>query len=117
LYAFYPFHFKLTEQMSIRRPIHAGSWYEDDSTTLKAELDGWLDAVPDELEQLGTLPIPGARIIIGPLVILLFYFHSPSFFFVSLKANETVTRAMRIQDHVLLGLTRLSTYPKRKLSH
>lgn len=29
---------------------------------------------------------------------------------------KTVTRAMRIQDHVLLGPTRLSTYPKRKLS-
>lgn len=27
---------------------------------------------------------------------------------------KTVTRAMRIQDHVLPGLTRLSTYPKRK---
>lgn len=52
--------------MSTRRPIHAGSWYEDDSATLKAELDGWLDAVPDEIEQLGSLPIPGARIIIGP---------------------------------------------------
>lgn len=56
--------------MSTRRPTHAGSWYEDDSTTLKAELDGWLDAVPDEIEQLGSLPIPGARIIIGPLVLL-----------------------------------------------
>lgn len=54
--------------MSTRRPTHAGSWYEDDSTTLKAELDGWLDAVPDEVEQLGALPIPGARIIIGPSV-------------------------------------------------
>lgn len=60
--------------MSTRRPIHAGSWYEDDSTTLKAELDGWLDAVPDEIEQLGALPIPGARIIIGPLVLPSFTF-------------------------------------------
>lgn len=54
--------------MSTRRPVHAGSWYEDDSKTLKAELDGWLDAVPDEIEQLGALPITGARIIIGPSV-------------------------------------------------
>ncbi|EED15189.1 DUF52 domain protein [Talaromyces stipitatus ATCC 10500] len=52
--------------MSTRRPTHAGSWYEDDSTTLKAELDGWLDAVPNEIDKLGALPIPGARIIIGP---------------------------------------------------
>lgn len=55
--------------MTTRRPAHAGSWYEDDRTRLKAELDGWLAAVPNEIEQLGTLPIPGARIIIGPLVL------------------------------------------------
>lgn len=60
--------FKRTKQMSTRRPTHAGSWYEDDTTTLKAELDGWLDAVPGEIEPFGALPIPGARIIIGPLV-------------------------------------------------
>ena len=109
--------------MSTRRPIHAGSWYEDDSTTLKAELDGWLDAVPDEIEQLGALPIPGARIIIGPLVPPPFTFSlqnlsfCPFFlsFFFFLKLIRAVTRAMRIQDHVLLGLTRPSTYPKRKL--
>ncbi|EEA22867.1 hypothetical protein TMatcc_001723 [Talaromyces marneffei ATCC 18224] len=58
--------FKRTKQMSTRRPTHAGSWYEDDTTTLKAELDGWLDAVPGEIEPFGALPIPGARIIIGP---------------------------------------------------
>lgn len=109
---------KRTKQMSTRRPLHAGSWYEDDGTTLKAELDGWLDAVPDEIEQLGTLPIPGARIIIGPLVLPSFTLVSKKSPFVLsffLKLIRAVTRAMRIQDHVLLGLTRPSTYPKRKL--
>jgi MEMO1 family protein len=71
---FHLFKSKRTKQMSTRRPLHAGSWYEDDGTTLKAELDGWLAAVPDEIEQLGTLPIPGARIIIGPLVLPSFTF-------------------------------------------
>jgi hypothetical protein len=58
-------------QMSTRRPTHAGSWYEDDTTRLKAELDGWLEAVPSEIGQLGTLPVPDARIIIGPFVLSL----------------------------------------------
>ncbi|KAH8693739.1 DUF52 domain protein [Talaromyces proteolyticus] len=52
--------------MSVRRAAHAGSWYEDDGTTLTAELDGWFAAVPDEIGGLGSLPVPGARIIIGP---------------------------------------------------
>lgn len=75
--------------MSTRRPLHAGSWYEDDSTTLKAELDGWLDAVPGEIEQLGTLPIPGARIIIGPLVLFLVCFQFPKKILPFFKANES----------------------------
>jgi predicted class III extradiol MEMO1 family dioxygenase len=57
------------KKMTTRRPTHAGSWYEDDRAILKAELDGWLAAVPKEIEGLGPLPVPGARIIIGPYVL------------------------------------------------
>lgn len=49
-----------------RKPTHAGSWYEDDGLRLSAELDRWLDDVPKTIDKLGELPLPGARIIIGP---------------------------------------------------
>lgn len=52
--------------MTVRRPFHAGSWYEDDREVLTAQLDGWLAAVPNEIEGLGPLPVRDARIIIGP---------------------------------------------------
>ncbi|KAG8206310.1 DUF52 domain-containing protein [Trichophyton interdigitale] len=52
--------------MSIRRHTHAGSWYSDHGPTLEAQLDQWLDLVPGELEGLGKLPVPGARVIIAP---------------------------------------------------
>ncbi|KAM5456773.1 hypothetical protein MaudCBS49596_001014 [Microsporum audouinii] len=52
--------------MSVRRPSHAGSWYSDDGATLQAQIDKWLDLVPNELEGVGSLPVPGARVIIAP---------------------------------------------------
>ncbi|EFR04477.1 MEMO1 protein [Nannizzia gypsea CBS 118893] len=52
--------------MTVRRPTHAGSWYSDNRATLQAQLDQWLDLVPGELEGLGKLPVPGARVIIAP---------------------------------------------------
>ncbi|KAJ5709329.1 UPF0103/Mediator of ErbB2-driven cell motility (Memo-related) [Penicillium malachiteum] len=51
---------------SYRRPNHAGSWYSDNARTLTRELDGWLAQVPDTLQHVGSLPVPGARIIIAP---------------------------------------------------
>ncbi|KAJ5919778.1 UPF0103/Mediator of ErbB2-driven cell motility (Memo-related) [Penicillium verhagenii] len=53
--------------MASRRAYHAGSWYSDSSRTLTGQLDGWLAQVPDTLENVGSLPVPGARVIIAPL--------------------------------------------------
>ncbi|KAF9888319.1 hypothetical protein FE257_008752 [Aspergillus nanangensis] len=52
--------------MQSRYASHAGSWYSDNQTTLTRQLDQWLAQVPDEIEGVGTLPLPGARIIIAP---------------------------------------------------
>ncbi|KAF3480622.1 DUF52 domain-containing protein [Arthroderma uncinatum] len=52
--------------MSVRRPSHAGSWYSDDEVTLQTQIDKWLGYVPDKLEGIGSLPVPGARVIIAP---------------------------------------------------
>ncbi|KKK19283.1 hypothetical protein P175DRAFT_0429236 [Aspergillus ochraceoroseus IBT 24754] len=52
--------------MSSRVASHSGSWYSDDRRTLTRELDQWLAQVPDTIEGLGSLPVPGARVIIAP---------------------------------------------------
>lgn len=52
--------------MPSREASHAGSWYSGDGPTLSRELDRYLAQVPDEIEGLGPLPVPGARVIIGP---------------------------------------------------
>ncbi|KAL2216628.1 MEMO1 family [Thermoascus aurantiacus ATCC 26904] len=52
--------------MSSREPTHAGSWYSGNGQTLTRQLDQWLAQVPDEIEGLGKLPLPGARVIIAP---------------------------------------------------
>ncbi|KAK2767685.1 hypothetical protein FQN54_003843 [Arachnomyces sp. PD_36] len=52
--------------MPAREATHAGSWYSDDGPALSRELDHYLDQVPDQIEGLGSLPVPGARVIIGP---------------------------------------------------
>ena len=52
--------------MGTREATHAGSWYSSDPSTLKKELDGWLDDVPNDVPGVGTLPIPEARVIIAP---------------------------------------------------
>ncbi|EEH40092.1 DUF52 domain-containing protein [Paracoccidioides lutzii Pb01] len=52
--------------MPSREATHAGSWYSDHEPTLSKQLDQWLAQVPDELPDIGPLPIPGARIIIAP---------------------------------------------------
>lgn len=49
-----------------REASHAGSWYIDSGPALSQQLDGWLAQVPDTIESLGTIPKPGARIIIAP---------------------------------------------------
>ncbi|KAL4878369.1 MEMO1 family [Aspergillus karnatakaensis] len=52
--------------MGTRAASHSGSWYSDDRRVLTNQLDQWLAQVPDNIERLGSLPIPGARIIIAP---------------------------------------------------
>lgn len=52
--------------MAVRRADHAGSWYSGDGAQLKAQLTEWLDKVPDNALPEGTLPLPGARVVISP---------------------------------------------------
>jgi predicted class III extradiol MEMO1 family dioxygenase len=55
--------------MGTRAASHSGSWYSDDRCALTDQLDQWLAQVPDTIEGLGSLPVPGARIIIAPYVL------------------------------------------------
>lgn len=52
--------------MPSRKASHAGSWYSANRSKLIQQLDQWLAAVPGQTDGLGSLPIPGARIIIAP---------------------------------------------------
>ncbi|KAL4968176.1 protein MEMO1 [Aspergillus stella-maris] len=52
--------------MPFRAASHSGSWYSDDPRGLTRQLDQWLAQVPDSIEGLGSLPVPGARIVIAP---------------------------------------------------
>ncbi|KAF6827915.1 hypothetical protein CPLU01_08841 [Colletotrichum plurivorum] len=61
---FYPF-----ESSDISRafegPGKQGEWYVGDPDRLSAQLDSFLDDVPEKIDDNG-LPIPGARVIIAP---------------------------------------------------
>jgi hypothetical protein len=52
--------------MATRKASHAGSWYSDHGPTLSAELDRWLNKVDKNVEGIGGIPQPGARVIIAP---------------------------------------------------
>jgi Memo-like protein len=52
--------------MSNREASHAGSWYSSSAPELTAQLDQWLEDVPQELPGVGKTPVPGARVIISP---------------------------------------------------
>ena len=52
--------------MTIRKASHAGSWYTDNGTALKKQLENWLDQVDPDIEGVGNIPQPGARVIIAP---------------------------------------------------
>ncbi|CAL5870105.1 uncharacterized protein PFLUO_LOCUS4340 [Penicillium psychrofluorescens] len=52
--------------MQPREASHAGSWYSDSTRTLTHQLDQWLAQVPDTMANVGSLPVPGARVIIAP---------------------------------------------------
>ncbi|KAI4158721.1 MAG: hypothetical protein LQ342_007187 [Letrouitia transgressa] len=49
-----------------RKAGHAGSWYTNHARTLSSQLSTWLFDVPNPLDDIGPLPIPGCRIIIAP---------------------------------------------------
>jgi len=49
-----------------REASHAGSWYSDQGPTLSKQLDGWLSQVPQSIDGVGSIPQPGARMIIAP---------------------------------------------------
>ena len=49
-----------------REASHAGSWYSRDGSKLSKELDEWLAQVPSTIESIGSIPAPGARVIIAP---------------------------------------------------
>jgi len=52
-------------QKGTRDADHAGSWYVSSPEQLSGQLDGWLDDVPDTVND-SSLPVPGARVIIAP---------------------------------------------------
>lgn len=65
----------MAEKQVIREASHAGSWYTSSKSQLNSQLQGWLDDVKTPLECIGPqsegqtvteLPVPSARIIIGP---------------------------------------------------
>lgn len=56
--------------MPSREASHSGSWYSDSATTLKRQLDQWLGQVPDQIDGIGQLPVPGARVVIAPYVLI-----------------------------------------------
>ncbi|KAJ5551494.1 hypothetical protein N7535_000561 [Penicillium sp. DV-2018c] len=52
--------------MTTRDASHSGSWYSNDVHKLSRQLDSWLGEVPDTMVKVGSLPTPGARVIIAP---------------------------------------------------
>ncbi|KAL3465484.1 UPF0103-domain-containing protein [Aspergillus heterothallicus] len=52
--------------MVYRAASHSGSWYSDSRGALTHQLDQWLAQVPDTIEGVGSLPVPGARVVIAP---------------------------------------------------
>ena len=48
-----------------REATHASTWYVGNAKQLSSQLDGWLEDVPDKVNDSG-LPVPGARVIIAP---------------------------------------------------
>ena len=53
-------------RMTKRVASHAGSWYTRDGAALAKQLDQWLGQVDAHIENVGSLPQNGARIIIAP---------------------------------------------------
>lgn len=93
--------------MPSRHASHAGSWYSDSGRTLTRQLDGWLGQVPDTVDNVGSLPVPGARVIIAPYV-------SCAVVEGSYHTDQAGMPVMRTRGRVLPMHTRRWTSPKRE---
>lgn len=49
-----------------RRATHAGSWYYGNKSKLNRQMEQFLDAVPSTGPDYTSLPVPGARFLVGP---------------------------------------------------
>ena len=67
----------MSNQPVVREASHAGSWYTASRSQLDSQLEGWLAQVKTPVKCIGPvsdgqavtdLPVPGARMIIGPYV-------------------------------------------------
>lgn len=58
------------DDISVRPAGKAGTWYIGNPTRLGQQLYGFLLDVPDAIEGQH-LPVPGARIVIAPFVLIL----------------------------------------------
>ena len=65
----------MSDKQLVREASHAGSWYSSSKRQLDSQLQEWLDDVKTPIECIGpqsegqavtALPVPSARIIIGP---------------------------------------------------
>lgn len=108
----------MAEKPVVRDPTHAGSWYTSKGSELDKQLSGWLGAVRPPVncivpqsqgEHLEQLPVPGARVIIGPYVM----FESCEKFG---PGVDTIvgTLVTHIQVPQQRGHTRLGTLARRK---
>ncbi|ODQ66282.1 UPF0103-domain-containing protein [Nadsonia fulvescens var. elongata DSM 6958] len=52
--------------MKARKATHAGTWYSGSKSVLNHQLDQFLHNVPSKSDTYESLPVPGARIIVGP---------------------------------------------------
>ncbi|RYO87772.1 hypothetical protein DL762_004062 [Monosporascus cannonballus] len=65
LYNMYDLLVQKMKQRGTREASHAYSWYDGDPTSLSRQLDGFLEEVPDTINN-STLPISGAKFVIAP---------------------------------------------------
>lgn len=103
--------------MPSRQASHAGSWYSGNGQTLTRQLDNWLAQVPKSLDEVGSLPVPGARVIIAPYVQRSQIKDNDNLTEGTFRADETDMRVMPTQDHVRPLHTRLSICPRREFTH
>lgn len=108
----------MTDKQIIREASHAGSWYTSSKSQLNSQLQEWLDNVKTPVECIGPhsegqplpeLPVPSARMIIGPYVISKIRFprEQSTKFFLDMPA-------IHILDRLRHGRTNLGMYRRRE---